>query len=261
MARIRTVKPDFFRHEELQDLSQKHGLEIMLVFIGIWTQCDKEGSFLLNPRQLSLDILPFLKINMKKVLDVLGRHKYVLSYTKDGKVYGHIPTFKKHQMIFGSERKYPAKFPEFSGLCEDVLGQSLGIPRTLDLMDNGIKDKGNNGKVLPDKFKQVFDNARKYYPGSKLGLETEWKNFVKSNKPEIAGKLFDAIDDEKKHKEALLRAEIFCPQWKNFKVWINNRCWEQTFGEIASKPQNGFKSQTMPMPALRMPNENGEYND
>jgi hypothetical protein len=284
MARIRTIKPDFFRHEELQDLSKKHGLEIMLVFIGIWTQCDKEGNFLFNHRQLSLDILPFLKIDMEKVLDVLGRHKYVLRYTKDGKDYGHIPTFKKHQMIFGSERKYTAKYPEFTGISEDVLGQSLGIPRTLDygLMDNGIKEEVPevSGPVNPLKIiskKKEFEEssnemkAAKYFwahvkewsPSAKEPSPASFQKWAKDfdlimridkrTKDEIK-EILAWIDDKKESATGFSwRKVVLSP------ATLRARWNEGKFADFVKVKPGKERSIYDIIPNLRIPNENGEY--
>lgn len=154
VARIRTIKPEFFRHRELQDLAKKHGAEVMLVYIGLWTQCDKAGNFLWDEDQLALDILPFLGIKIRKSLEVLETSKYILRYF-DGKTFGHIPTFKQHQLIFGSERSYPCKYPEPKDL--DSLytqGNTVVEPRILELgvRNNGIMEKGNNGKVASPSF-------------------------------------------------------------------------------------------------------------
>ena len=72
MARIRTVKPDFFRDEDLQDLERANpGKYTMLVFEGLWGHCDKNGNFEWKPRTLKLDILPFLDFDMADTLEVL----------------------------------------------------------------------------------------------------------------------------------------------------------------------------------------------
>jgi hypothetical protein len=53
MARIRSVKPEFFRHEQLQDLEFNHpGMYPMFVFEGLWNICDRQGVFLYKPRQI-----------------------------------------------------------------------------------------------------------------------------------------------------------------------------------------------------------------
>ena len=112
MSRIRTVKPDFFRHELLQDLEEKHGkLKPMLVFEGLWTISDKNGVFEWRPRQIKLDILPFVTFDMEQALTLLEEHRFVIRYEINGKHYGIIPTFKDHQRITGTELKASGKFP------------------------------------------------------------------------------------------------------------------------------------------------------
>lgn len=113
MARIRTVKPEFFRHEALQDLERDHGdLKPMLVFEGLWTTCDKNGIFEWKPRQLKLDILPFLDFSMADTLALLLQKGFLISYSSDGKLYGQIPTFRDHQRITGKEATSPGRYPE-----------------------------------------------------------------------------------------------------------------------------------------------------
>ena len=57
MARIRTIKPEFFRHEALFEAEHRAGLPLRLAFAGLWTAADREGRFKWRPRQLKLDVL------------------------------------------------------------------------------------------------------------------------------------------------------------------------------------------------------------
>lgn len=112
MARIRTIKPDFFRHEELQDLEAAYpGQYLMLVFAALWGHCDKEGRFLWKPRSLKLDILPFLDFDLDASLVLLREAGLVKQYEIDGVLYGEVPTFTEHQRISGKEAQEPAKYP------------------------------------------------------------------------------------------------------------------------------------------------------
>lgn len=113
MARIRTIKPDFFRHEGLQDLEREYpGHYVMLVFAGLWTQCDKAGRFVWSPRTLKLDILPFLDFDIEKTLMLLERFSYVARYVHGEKLYGEVVNFTEHQRISGKEAQEPAKHPQ-----------------------------------------------------------------------------------------------------------------------------------------------------
>lgn len=113
MARIRSVKPDFFRHETLQDLEIANpGSYPMMVFAGLWGHCDSKGRFEWRPRQLKLDILPFLPFDMAGTLEILERACMVKRYSVDGKEYGEVPTFEKHQRLSGKEATEGEKHPE-----------------------------------------------------------------------------------------------------------------------------------------------------
>lgn len=129
MARIRTIKPEFFRHEELQDLQIKHpDIYPMIVFPALWGHCDKHGVFEWKPRQLQLDIIPFIwEASVKKLVDsmmLLVTHGFIKTYQHDGKVYGYIPTFVDHQRINGKEAQVPSNLPEVSDMIEYHMGEA-----------------------------------------------------------------------------------------------------------------------------------------
>lgn len=113
MARIRTIKPEFFRHEALQDLEIANpGMYPMMVFEALWGHCDSKGRFEWKPRMLKLDILPFLPFDMAKTLEILELGGMLHRYEVDGKTYGFIPTFEKHQRLSGKEATEGEKYPE-----------------------------------------------------------------------------------------------------------------------------------------------------
>ena len=131
MARIRTIKPDFFRHEGLQDLEIAHpGKYPMLVFSGLWGHCDKSGRFEWRPRQLKLDILPFLSFDMAETLQILVGGGMVERYEVEGKQYGVIRSFPEHQRVSGKEAQEPEKYPSPSdnnqGSKREVIGKQQG---------------------------------------------------------------------------------------------------------------------------------------
>jgi hypothetical protein len=112
MSRIRNVKPEFFTHEGLQDLELENaGKYPMFVFEGLWGQCDRNGAFEWKPRTLKLHILPFLPFEMDKTLDILAAAGYIEKYTANGKDYGIIRSFPKHQSICEKERQNINIFP------------------------------------------------------------------------------------------------------------------------------------------------------
>ena len=154
MPRIRTIKPEFFRDEDLQDIEAQHGgCYPMLVYAGLWGHCDKNGTFPWQPRQLKLDILPFLPFNMEQSLQVLEGAGFVKKWEALGKQWGSIPRFLDHQRISGSEATDPSKFPVYQAPTEkEALGKQRGSTRDelVSQEGKGREGKGSTAFALPD---------------------------------------------------------------------------------------------------------------
>lgn len=108
-AKIRSVKPEFFQHDELFDLERESGLPIRLAYVGLWTQCDREGRFEWKPRFLKLQILPYDDVDFAAVLDALQSRGFVARYDVDGRCFGVVPSFTRHQLI--NNRESDSKIP------------------------------------------------------------------------------------------------------------------------------------------------------
>lgn len=120
--RIRTVKPDFFSDEDLQDLEVANpGAYVMLVFAGLWGCCDKQGVFEWRPRTLKRNVLPFLPYEMESTLAILTEAGFIIPFTAEGRGYGYVPTFRRHQRINGKEAQAPPLYPAPPG---EVLDQA-----------------------------------------------------------------------------------------------------------------------------------------
>ncbi len=133
MSRIRTVKPELFRHEQLFEAEKKYRLPLRLAFIGLFTCCDRDGRFRWKPRQLKLDVLPYDDLNMDDVLNALVESGFIVRYEVVKEYYGYIPSWKKHQHINirepvstlpsieqGSEALKPNNQAAFSYTCMHV---------------------------------------------------------------------------------------------------------------------------------------------
>lgn len=95
-----------------------------------------------------------------------------------------------------------------------------------------IQKSGQN----EDKFRTertIFDQFRKKYPGTKRGLDTEFKNFQKHKDwKEILPKLEELLDGQIEQRKQLAELKkkdrnILIPFWQHLKTWINQRSWEQ----------------------------------
>ncbi len=197
MARIRNVKPEFFRHEGLQDMENQHpGAYIMLTFVGLFTQCDIQGVFPWQPRQLKLDILPFLAFDMAETLELLQGAGFVLVFhAGDGKAYGLIPAFASHQVFSGKERAAGAKYP-----TPPVSGGSIGTdpepPRNNTGVVPGRQEVGNRKKEKGRMKKDAFGEGVLAFPPERAERCFEW--FWTQRYPKAGG-------NKKKSREKYLK--------------------------------------------------------
>jgi hypothetical protein len=109
VSRTRLIRPAFFKHAELFDAEQASGLPLRLAFAGLWTVADKEGRFSWKPRDIKADAMPHDALDFAAVLDALHQHGFVTRYRVEGKDYGCIPSWAKHQSPHKTER--PSELP------------------------------------------------------------------------------------------------------------------------------------------------------
>jgi hypothetical protein len=151
MARIRTVKPEFYRHEELQELEiNMPGQYPMMVFSALWGHCDKHGVFEWKPRQLQLDIIPFVweatGKHLGSTLEALVKHRFIKTLTDGQKMYGFIPSFEDHQRINGKEKQAPSVFPKVEEMQEVDIGEATG--KHLGSTREATETTGREGKGI-----------------------------------------------------------------------------------------------------------------
>lgn len=153
MARIRTVKPELFRHEELFEAERETGFPLRIAFVGMFTVCDKEGRFKWRPRNLKLDVLPYDDIDFSRVLDALMTRGFLVKYRSNtGELFGCIPSFKDHQHI--NNREVDSVIPDLSE-CEiidnEIIDMSISDPRVLDAcstrQENPSGEYGREGNM------------------------------------------------------------------------------------------------------------------
>ena len=111
MARIRTIKPHFFRSYDVAALSYR----ARLTWIGLWTYVDDEGRGRDDARIIKGELWALEDdVTWKDVqrdLTELSRSAHVVRYTSDGRDYLCIPTWLDHQVI---SRPTKSRFPPMS---------------------------------------------------------------------------------------------------------------------------------------------------
>jgi len=241
MARIRTVKPEFFRHEGLQDLEiENPGKYPMLVFAGLWTLSDRSGRFEWRPRQIKLDVLPFIPFDMEETLNILMEAGFIKKYEVDGKHYGIIPSFGTHQRIDGKEGNSPERYPAPPEQTGTHLEHTENTPDTQERSQEKEKEKEKEkeNKTALSEF-EIFWKAYPKKTGSKKAAFDNWKK-LNGDKPNIET-ILTAIKTQRLWRENA--AGEFRPEWKDPERWIKGRMWEVEISE-------GQSSKTSPPPLI-----------
>jgi len=129
VARIRTIKPDFWTDEKIVELS----FEARLFFIGSWNFADDNGNLQRSAKKLKMQIFPADAIDCEPLIQSLMAHGLLSEYEVNGEKYLHIKGFTTHQVI---------NRPSKTGLPVPGSG-STPTPLTDDSLTEG---KGREGK-------------------------------------------------------------------------------------------------------------------
>lgn len=97
-GRIRQLKPELFLDEEFWALVEAHpDLHLLQAFEGLWCQSDREGRFEWRPTMLKTQILPYWGGDFERSLEVLRGAGLVHRYEVEGRAYGEVRSFERHQ--------------------------------------------------------------------------------------------------------------------------------------------------------------------
>lgn len=144
MARIRTIKPEFFRSEDIGQITPF----ARLLFIGLWTMADREGRLLDRPRRISIEIFPYDDdFDIETFLRELDSAGLIQRYEADNLRCIQISGFAKHQRPHpkeppseipkSAERKQRASHITTQSRDETLLAVESHDETTSDRVDKG----------------------------------------------------------------------------------------------------------------------------
>lgn len=112
MARIRSIKPEFFTSEDIFSMSPL----ARLFYVSLWCEADREGRLEWKVGTLKARYLPADNCDINALAQELIDMGLIILYEVDGKKYAEIPTFVEHQVINNreAESKIPARVPHAS---------------------------------------------------------------------------------------------------------------------------------------------------
>lgn len=130
MARIRSIKPEFWTDEKVVSLSPL----ARLLFIGMWNFADDFGRGEYSPVRMKMQILPADSADIAELLGEIRREGLIEVYSVDGKGYFAIKGFSKHQKV---DHRVASKHP--------------APPTSADLPRNPPPDQGEDQGREKDK--------------------------------------------------------------------------------------------------------------
>ena len=103
MARIRTIKPEFFTSEDIIALQPF----ARLLYIALWCEADRDGRLQWKPQTFKIRYLPADAVDVDELCDEMVSRKLIQLYG-DGLAY--IPSFSSHQHV--NPREAASRLPE-----------------------------------------------------------------------------------------------------------------------------------------------------
>lgn len=138
MARIRTIKPEFFTSEDIVGLSPL----ARLLYIATWCEADKEGRLEWKPRTMKLRYFPADNCDIDALAAELVDADLIVLY---GDGLGFIPGFSKHQHVNPRESASVLPEPDASARVGTRRDASARVNSRID-PQGGREGKGREGK-------------------------------------------------------------------------------------------------------------------
>ena len=209
MARIRTIKPEFFTSEDIVNLSPL----ARLLYIAVWCEADKEGRLAWKPMTFKLRYFPGDNCDIQSLCKELVESGMVKLYG-DGLAY--VPNFSKHQHVNPRESASILPEPKTSRVSTRH-DASARVNFEID-PQVGREGKGKEGYTR--------DESHDKMP---TGFSEFWKTWPKTDRKQAQGKCLDAW--KKAHGER--DAAVILAHVQNLK---SSASWSKNNGEFIPAP-------------------------
>lgn len=141
--RIRSIKPEFYKHDGLASLPPL----TRLLFTGLWCMADCEGRMEDRPKRIKAEVLPYDDCDVEKMLDDLAKSEFITRYEVKSDKFLCIPSFRRHQRINGKEAVGESRFPAPTGSKVATKGKRRGNNgETPEQQPESLEGKGREGK-------------------------------------------------------------------------------------------------------------------
>lgn len=159
MARIRTIKPELWQDEDLAEISES----ALILAIGLLNHADDEGYFKANPGLVKAAVFPLREpsLSIHGMFSELSSAGYLELFDgTDGKKYGLIRNFTKHQKI---NRPSPSKIKGLRSITENSLSDHGRLTPGKERKGTGNREQGREQGSYP--LQDSHGVSTEYIPG------------------------------------------------------------------------------------------------
>ena len=222
MARIRTIKPEFFTSEDIVSLSPL----ARLLYIALWCEADKEGRLAWKPKTFKMRYLPADDCDIHVLCTEITGAKLVVLY---GDMYGYIPAFHAHQHINPRESASQLPAPDFAK-------DSTRQPRVNDASTTrqprdsnaqvGREGKGREG--IDTRVDDADDSTADKSAAIPPGFAKFWETWPTNDRKQAKGKCLDAWKKAHAERDAALVIDHVSS--------LKNGSWTKDAGQFIPAP-------------------------
>ncbi|WP_373650583.1 hypothetical protein [Schlesneria sp. DSM 10557] len=173
MARIRTIKPEFFTSEQIVECSTS----ARLLFVGLWCFCDDGGVHPASIKRLKMEVFPGDAIadeEIQGMVDELKRNGLIIEFEAENERYWHVTGWDRHQKIDRPTKKYPRPDGQNSSSTRRVIVEHSTTPR------DGMESNGMDSKSVHQ------EDARHPKGNGEIELKPKVVRFVKPTATEVS---------------------------------------------------------------------------
>ncbi|QND94354.1 hypothetical protein SY91_01753 [Burkholderia cenocepacia] len=274
MARIRTIKPEFFTSEDIVALTPF----ARLLYIALWCEADREGRFAWKPATFKMRYLPADDVNIRDLCQEIVDQGLVVLYRENGSeiidngtdndknshsdngsdlfdneiekksrnidksldTLAYIPKFSRHQQI--NNRETPSVLPEPLSMArvDDASRREKHAPRG----EGKGKERNANTRVTTSRDVD-FEKFWSIYPRKDSKVQAE-KAFTKiAPNEQLLAKILAGV-------QRAVTSEQWCKDEGRFipyaSTWLNGKRWEDGGASMPAGQSTSFNGHSADNP-------------
>lgn len=245
MARIRSVKPEFFKDQDLaEELPGRDGRDARQLYIGLWGLADEHGRLRGDARYIKGEIFPYdddiTPVDVERFIDMIVTSGRAVRYRVRSSVYLFLPKLDEHQRL--EPDKVPSRLPgpdEGTELPAPTSPSGSGADKSArdpdssahDAKDHALKQVAGSRLHVAGSREQVgaarknradadhaFDEFWKTYPRreAKAGARKAWDKALGRASPEQITTAAAAYRDLPGREQKFTKQPA---------TWLNQDCW------------------------------------